>query len=513
MNRVISTLAVCMVLAVAAPAQFQSQLTTTYAFNNGQSGNMFDIVAINDVTICGFDVNLDAGTWNMEVWVITGGGTYTGQQNNAAAWTLLGSAMNVVSAGPGVPTLLPIAVDTSIQAGTTQGFYVTVTNGTPINYTNGSVTGAVYAQDANMQILEGSGHSYPFGSNFNPRIWNGTVFYELGLNPFCVSPRPPTEFTVNQPGSSLTISGLPDPGQFSPIVKSAIVGMPETLDLASTNVGNPYEVAVLLPGMAQGFSALGVTLGGQAININLGSPGLFYLNGGASPNLTTSAFPSPAFTIPFTLGSPAMAAAQMAVADPASIAGFTVSHAVQYSAEMCNASQDFDNLPIGIGNAPPGWVNPSSGTAWNVHTAGTSSAATGPTSAFNGANYMYCETSVVAGTNFVLDTCPVDLTQISGVTGTLNFALSRIGATTGTLNLFVDDGTGAGFVPITDPASGTPISYVGADPSQAQGGTEWSMESIPFLHNVASSVVAFRFSYTSGTSFTGDIGIDAFNVN
>ncbi|MGC6489052.1 MAG: hypothetical protein ACON4Z_15495, partial [Planctomycetota bacterium] len=44
-------------------------LTTTFASNNGQAGNMFDLRPGNaPVVIDCFDVNLDAGTWDLEVY-------------------------------------------------------------------------------------------------------------------------------------------------------------------------------------------------------------------------------------------------------------------------------------------------------------------------------------------------------------------------------------------------------------------------------------------------------------
>ena len=164
-------------LLAANTATAQLSLTTTFNNNNGQSGNMFDIVAVTTVTILGFDVNLDSGSWNMEVYVVTGGGTWQGNQTNANAWTLLGTATGVVGAGPGNPTPLSINLNQIIAPGATQGFYITSSSGTAMNYTNGTSVGSIAAQDSNIQILEGAGKSYPFASTFQPRIWNGTVYY------------------------------------------------------------------------------------------------------------------------------------------------------------------------------------------------------------------------------------------------------------------------------------------------------------------------------------------------
>lgn len=159
-------------VAAATPA-----LTTTFAGGNGQNGNMFDVVALRNVAVHGFDLNLDPGTWNLEVYAVTGGGTCIGKEANASAWTLVGSAAGVVATAANVATPLPIAIDTLVRAGQTQGFYVTVTNGVAINYTDGTTLGAVYAQDDDLQILEGHGVAYPFAGTFTPRIWNGTLHY------------------------------------------------------------------------------------------------------------------------------------------------------------------------------------------------------------------------------------------------------------------------------------------------------------------------------------------------
>ena len=158
---------------------FGQSLTTTFANNNGQSGNMFDIVALNDVAIQNFDCNLDTGSWTVEVYAVTAGGTFTGNETNAAAWSLIGTA-TVTGAGAGVPTDLGLSLAYWVSAGSTQGFYVTCSTGTGMNYTNGTTQGAVFASDSNIQFLEGVGKAYPFGSTFTPRVWNGNIHYTTG---------------------------------------------------------------------------------------------------------------------------------------------------------------------------------------------------------------------------------------------------------------------------------------------------------------------------------------------
>lgn len=165
---------------VTLPALAQSPLTTTFAGGNGQSGNMFDIVGVTSVVITGFDVHMPTGTTaTIEVYAVTAGTTYVGNETNAAAWTLLGSAAGVVSAGAGLPTPVPLTLNVPIVPGQVQGFYVTTTAAT-LSYTNGSVLGAVFAFNSDIQFLEGIGKAYPFGGTFSPRVWNGRIYYVPG---------------------------------------------------------------------------------------------------------------------------------------------------------------------------------------------------------------------------------------------------------------------------------------------------------------------------------------------
>lgn len=149
-------------------------LTTLYANNNGFHGNMFDIVALTNVTISSFDANLAPGGHQMEIYYRPG--TWVGFDLSSAGWTLAGTAA-VNSAAADQPTPVPIAVNVSIPAGQRYAFYVT-TGGTSMEYTDGTAVGNVAAQNADLQVLEGNGNQYPFMSGFTPRIWNGTVHYD-----------------------------------------------------------------------------------------------------------------------------------------------------------------------------------------------------------------------------------------------------------------------------------------------------------------------------------------------
>ncbi|MCB9235788.1 MAG: T9SS type A sorting domain-containing protein [Bacteroidia bacterium] len=153
-----------------------SNLVCPYNTNNGQRGCMFDIFATNSVTIHCFDANLYSGTTaNYEIYYHPG--TFVGTENNAGAWTLLGSTTALTSAGNNLPTAIPITFNVTIPAGQRAAFYITNDFGGGTSYTDGAAVGNFLAGDANITAFEGVGKSYPFGLTFTVRKFNGTIHY------------------------------------------------------------------------------------------------------------------------------------------------------------------------------------------------------------------------------------------------------------------------------------------------------------------------------------------------
>ena len=306
MNRCLLTLLVCTPMLVS-----QSVLTTTFAHNNGQSGNMFDIVATNNVIITGFDINMDPGADTVEVYAVTGGGTFVGNETNTAAWTLIASvpvtSLATSAAAPGTPTPIPAGFCVAIPAGSTQGFYVTMTTTTLINYTNGTTQGAVYASDANIQFQEGIGLAYPFGGSFSPRVWNGNIYYSLGTA--CIP-----AYQVNQPNSSLDIDGAQSYG-YSPAQTTVCPGDNFQVNINSA-VPTSYEIGVsATPAIPLGTPPAFTTGGGQIVNVDLTHPSFVYLNSFSPTVPSLTAFAS-GFTINAAIYAPVTLAAQMGVLDP-----------------------------------------------------------------------------------------------------------------------------------------------------------------------------------------------------
>lgn len=172
---------VCLFAAISNGYSQCGPLTTLFAQDNGQDGIMFDIEGVGCVIITQFEMNMDPGTHDIEIY--TTAGSIFGSTQNTGAFTLVGTANGVVSAGNNNPTLIPITLSVPIQQGQTVGFYVTTIGG-GMNYTGiGGTTppvtppGTVSNSDANIRVMVGVGKAYPFDTDFFPRNPNTIVHY------------------------------------------------------------------------------------------------------------------------------------------------------------------------------------------------------------------------------------------------------------------------------------------------------------------------------------------------
>ena len=147
-------------------------LETMFAQNNGYDGNMFDVTAHKELTITGFDVNMEPGLDHVEVYYKQG--SHVGFETDPTAWTLL-DATRVASNGVDVPTYVPCG-GLTIPQGQTYGLYVTTQGTVGIDYTNGVNS----YSNSDLTFDSGVGKEYPFGSTFFPRTWNGRIYYNLG---------------------------------------------------------------------------------------------------------------------------------------------------------------------------------------------------------------------------------------------------------------------------------------------------------------------------------------------
>jgi hypothetical protein len=168
-----------------------AQLLTTLAAGNGFSGTMFDVTAVGNIEVNGFDMHFSStGTASVEVWYRPG--TFVGFETSNAGWTLVHTT-TATALGTGVLSPVPGSFTVNVPAGQTYGFYVTAAStGPQVNYTNGSVLGNVFVQNADVQIKEGKGGGY-FTVTNSPRVFNGQMRY---TKPGCTSPIIPVVMNV-----------------------------------------------------------------------------------------------------------------------------------------------------------------------------------------------------------------------------------------------------------------------------------------------------------------------------
>ncbi|SVE25692.1 uncharacterized protein METZ01_LOCUS478546, partial [marine metagenome] len=143
---------------------------------NGQSGNAFNLINTSpgSLDITGFSQgplfpNV-GGNGTIEVYMTPG--SYI----SSPTWTLVGSG--AVTLTPSSATGYVAVSGVSIPVGGTVGIWIGLTAGT-VQYTNGLGTPGVspWGFDANLTVTEGHGGTYPNGTQFSPRNWNGTVHY------------------------------------------------------------------------------------------------------------------------------------------------------------------------------------------------------------------------------------------------------------------------------------------------------------------------------------------------
>jgi len=85
------------------PATGEGSLTTIFAQNNNFAGNSFDIDATTDLTVVGWDINLDSMGASRTIQVWWREGTADGFEQVAAGWSMLGSVSVV---GNGIDVLV-----------------------------------------------------------------------------------------------------------------------------------------------------------------------------------------------------------------------------------------------------------------------------------------------------------------------------------------------------------------------------------------------------------------------
>ncbi len=159
-------------------------LETTDAAGNGHSGNMFTVIALQDLEITSFAVNFRTPprttTATDSVRVYTREGSYIGFEDAPPGWELIHDVLlnDLIIDGldNGFTDLGDFVAPISVCNGTERSFFVFSEAG--FDYTNGGIESDVYVFDLAMEILEGVGSSAELSNTtsiYSPRVWNGIV--------------------------------------------------------------------------------------------------------------------------------------------------------------------------------------------------------------------------------------------------------------------------------------------------------------------------------------------------
>jgi len=176
------------------PASAQT-LTTIFVAGNSLTSpfaNTMNITVANKggIVIESIDVNCQntrqggIGTkFGVEVYFTKKGVTYLGNSNTPAAWFGPSGTGSSTSKALGSPTNVDIT-DVFVPPGQwAMGIRFVIPSGSPgtaIGYTNGNSTNQTFS-NADFKLDLGSAVSGLFsGGVFNPRVWNGTIYYRAG---------------------------------------------------------------------------------------------------------------------------------------------------------------------------------------------------------------------------------------------------------------------------------------------------------------------------------------------
>jgi len=144
-------------------------------------GMMFDLEAINDVTVHGIDLGVYyTNVAIVEIYVTTLiNATFVGKETDPSKWTKVHNS-TVTWKEPGVN--IPLQLPFRIKANSKRGVYVTFTD---FSYNRlvtaagpGTGIGNIVAETSHLRLLEGTMNSYPFGRNpTGPKIFFGRIRY------------------------------------------------------------------------------------------------------------------------------------------------------------------------------------------------------------------------------------------------------------------------------------------------------------------------------------------------
>lgn len=235
------------------------ELTTTFKGGNAAAGNMFDIVAMSSLQITHLKLHTPSKREvPIEIW--TKEGTHEGFEKEKGAWTLLVST-TMQGRGIGKRSSLEFSPILLVES-QRRAFYITTTSGARLAYTDGRGVGTVSAANDDIAIMEGTGNTYPFGTIFKKRRWNGVLEYSLvaieetAHQPAMNQNQPPSTLPSTEP-RSIEPSAIPS---VTPSSQPHYRSIKTTFRGGMEQSGNMFDVLALRGIRVTGFNVhLGAT--------------------------------------------------------------------------------------------------------------------------------------------------------------------------------------------------------------------------------------------------------------
>ncbi len=158
---------------------FAESLTTGYGGGINEEGIMFDLLPTQPIRVTGVQYEAaSAGTQTITVYAKRG--TFVGSEAIPTDWVPQGAQIRTSFANNSPFDFYQFPEPIQYAAGERFALYVQSATTNGLSYTNdGSLTGDVAANDANLAIFTGSGINNAFGNAFPDRLPNVTIFYTL----------------------------------------------------------------------------------------------------------------------------------------------------------------------------------------------------------------------------------------------------------------------------------------------------------------------------------------------
>ncbi len=188
-----AVLTTLLALVIPSAVYAQSSITTLFNRNNGGSNGgavYFDVtVGSNPIEIVGYDTNT-ADLVNFGWTVYTLEGSSVGNETNMGLWTQVATGTGQ-GMGNNIPSPVELNNSFVLDANTQYGMALVIGPEAGHDYSGTGTSpapGELHYENADLELDLGSALNVPFsGTPFRPRIWNGTIYYNVIPEPASLS--------------------------------------------------------------------------------------------------------------------------------------------------------------------------------------------------------------------------------------------------------------------------------------------------------------------------------------